>query len=41
MTLDAGHVVMPGACTRAVDVRAGDIIRGEFDELGGVSVGFV
>ncbi len=41
MTLDAGHVVMPGACTRAVEVCAGDVIRGEFDELGSVSVGFV
>jgi 2-keto-4-pentenoate hydratase len=41
MTLDAGHVVMPGACTRAIEVRAGDIIRGEFDELGSVSVDFV
>lgn len=41
MTLDAGHVVMPGACTRAVNVWAGDVIQGEFDELGSVSVGFV
>jgi 2-keto-4-pentenoate hydratase len=40
MTLNAGHVVMPGACTRAIDVCAGDIIQGEFDELGSVSVGF-
>ena len=41
MTLDEGHVVMPGACTRAVEVCAGDIIHGELDELGSVSVGFV
>jgi 2-keto-4-pentenoate hydratase len=40
ITLDAGHVVMPGACTRAVDVVAGDVIRGEFDQLGSVSVAF-
>jgi 2-keto-4-pentenoate hydratase len=40
VTLDAGHVVMPGACTRAVDVSAGDMILGEFDKLGSVSVGF-
>jgi 2-keto-4-pentenoate hydratase len=40
MTLDEGHVVMPGACTRAVEVCAGDIIHGELDELGSVSVGF-
>lgn len=41
MTLDAGHVIMPGACTRAIDVRAGDLVSGEFDELGSVSVAFV
>jgi 2-keto-4-pentenoate hydratase len=41
MALDAGHVVMPGACTRAIEVCAGDIIQGEFDELGSVSVEFV
>jgi 2-keto-4-pentenoate hydratase len=40
-TLNAGHVVMPGACTRAVEVCAGDTIRGEFDRLGSVSVEFV
>ncbi len=40
LTLDAGHVVMPGACTRAIDVGAGDTIRGDFDVLGSVSVGF-
>jgi 2-keto-4-pentenoate hydratase len=38
--LEAGHVVMPGACTRAVDVEAGDAIRAEFDVLGSVEVAF-
>jgi 2-keto-4-pentenoate hydratase len=38
--LEAGHVVMPGACTRAVDVDAGDAIRAEFDVLGSVQVTF-
>jgi 2-keto-4-pentenoate hydratase len=38
--LEAGHVVMPGACTRAVDVEAGDAIRAEFDVLGSVEVTF-
>jgi 2-keto-4-pentenoate hydratase len=38
--LEAGHVVMPGACTRAVDVEAGDAIRAEFDVLGSVQVAF-
>jgi 2-keto-4-pentenoate hydratase len=41
MTLDAGHVVMRGACTRAIAVCAGDVIQGESDELGSVSVGLV
>lgn len=40
-SLNAGHVVMPGACTRAVDVEAGDTLRGEFDEIGSVSVRFM
>ena len=39
-TLDAGHVILPGMCTRAVDVAAGDAIIAEFDELGPVSVRF-
>jgi 2-keto-4-pentenoate hydratase len=39
-TLEAGHVVMPGACARAVDVEAGDAIRAEFDQLGSVEVRF-
>lgn len=39
--LEAGQVVMPGACTRAVDVSAGDTIRGEFDRLGPVELRFV
>jgi 2-keto-4-pentenoate hydratase len=38
--LEAGHVVMPGACTRAIDVEAGDAIRAEFDVLGSVEVVF-
>lgn len=38
--LEAGHVVMPGACARAVDVEAGDAIRAEFDVLGSVEVAF-
>ena len=38
--LEAGHVVMPGACARAVDVGAGDAIRADFDVLGSVDVIF-
>ena len=40
ITLDAGHVVMPGSCTKAVAITAGDHIRAEFSELGDVSVVF-
>ncbi|MFF0108154.1 2-keto-4-pentenoate hydratase [Streptomyces hirsutus] len=39
--LEAGHLVLPGSCTRAVDVRPGEGFRAEFEGLGTVSVGFV
>jgi 2-keto-4-pentenoate hydratase len=38
--LSAGHVVMPGSCTRAHDVAAGDSIVAEFAHLGAVTVRF-
>jgi 2-keto-4-pentenoate hydratase len=38
--LEAGHVVLPGSCTRAFDVAAGDNLRADFDTLGAVSVNF-
>ena len=38
--LEAGQVVMPGSCTRAVPVGPGDHVRAEFDGLGFVSVRF-
>lgn len=38
--LEAGHVVLPGSCTRAVPVRAGDTVRADFDRLGHVDVSF-
>ncbi|MGH3734678.1 MAG: 2-keto-4-pentenoate hydratase [Micromonosporaceae bacterium] len=38
--LRAGHVILPGSCTRAIDARAGDEFRGDFDGLGSVSLGF-
>jgi len=41
VSLEAGHVVLPGSCTRAVDVRPGDVVRADFDVLGPVSVRFV
>jgi 2-keto-4-pentenoate hydratase len=40
VTLEAGHVVMPGSCTRMIPVAAGDVVTAEFDQLGSVSVGF-
>jgi 2-keto-4-pentenoate hydratase len=38
--LDAGHVIMPGSCTRAFDVRPGTTVLAELDQLGSVAVGF-
>lgn len=40
VTLQAGHVVLPGSCTRAHDVGAGDTVRAEFATLGDVSARF-
>lgn len=40
-TLEAGHVVMPGAMHASVAVQAGDVITATFDRLGPVSVRFV
>ena len=39
--LEAGHVVLPGSCTRAYDVTAGDSVLATFDGLGTVSATFV
>jgi 2-keto-4-pentenoate hydratase len=38
--LEAGHVILPGSCTRAIDVRPGDAFHAEFDGLGSVSLSF-
>ena len=38
--LRAGHVVLPGSCTRAVDARPGDVFRAEFGVLGAVRLAF-
>lgn len=38
--LQPGHVVLPGSCTRAVDVVAGDHIRADLVGLGSVSLSF-
>jgi len=38
--LEAGHVILPGSCTRAIDACPGDSYRAEFSELGSVSIEF-
>jgi 2-keto-4-pentenoate hydratase len=38
--LQAGHVVLPGSCTRAYDVVAGDVVTADFSGLGSVSLTF-
>ncbi|GGO72815.1 2-keto-4-pentenoate hydratase [Nonomuraea cavernae] len=38
--LEAGHVILPGSCTRAIDVRPGDAFRAEFAGLGSVTARF-
>jgi 2-keto-4-pentenoate hydratase len=38
--LRAGHIVLPGSCTRAIDARPGDEFRASFTELGDVTLSF-
>jgi 2-keto-4-pentenoate hydratase len=38
--LEAGHVILPGSCTRAIDVRPGDDFVAEFQGLGTVNLSF-
>src|SRR5712675_483744 len=40
VTLEAGHVILPGSCTRACDVAAGQTVRADFDVLGSVTTRF-
>ena len=40
VSLEPGHVIMPGSCTRMVPVAPGDLIRAEFDDLGHVTARF-
>jgi 2-keto-4-pentenoate hydratase len=40
VTLEAGEVVLPGSCTPAIAVSAGDTVRADFAGLGSVSVSF-
>ena len=38
--LEAGHVILPGSCTRAIDVRPGDDFVADFSGLGTVTLSF-
>jgi 2-keto-4-pentenoate hydratase len=38
--LEAGHLILPGSCTRAIDARPGDTFRAEFAGLGTVTASF-
>ena len=38
--LEAGHIVLSGSCTRAIDVRPGDRVSARFEGLGSVDVDF-
>jgi 2-keto-4-pentenoate hydratase len=38
--LEACHIILPGSCTRAIDVRPGDLFRADFGVLGSVSLDF-
>ena len=38
--LEAGHLVLSGSCTRAIDVRPGDRVSARFEGLGSVDVDF-
>lgn len=38
--LDAGEIILPGALTAAVTVRAGDTVTAHFDRLGAVTAAF-
>ena len=40
VTLEAGHVILPGSCTKAFDVNPGDQVVAEYDGLGKIDVGF-
>jgi 2-keto-4-pentenoate hydratase len=40
VSLEAGNVILPGSCTKAYDVAAGQTVRADFDQLGAVSALF-
>ena len=38
--LEAGHLILPGSCTKAIDARPGSVFRAEFAGLGTVTASF-
>ncbi len=38
VTLEAGHVILPGSCTKAIDLSAGDCVTAEFTGLGSITI---
>ena len=41
VALEAGHVILPGSCTKAFDVKTGDHIIAHYDRMGKVEVRFI
>jgi len=41
VTLEAGHIILPGSCTKAFDVKKGDHIIARYDGLGKIEVRFL
>lgn len=41
VTLEPGHVILPGSCTKMHPVNPGDSFRADFDQLGSVSINFL
>lgn len=39
-SLKAGDLIMPGTCTRAVEMQPGDTVRADFEHLGHVGISF-
>ncbi len=40
VTLEAGHVILPGSVHRAIDVRPGDAFVADFEGFGSVTLNF-
>ena len=41
VTLEAGHVILPGSVHRAIDVRPGDDFVADFTDFGSVHLSFI